>query len=418
MIVAKKFSVITVILITLCVFSFTVFADSTPTPDVTPYPWYTTPPLQPIHVEGAFSAYFIKYSRSNSFVSSSDIDSSGNIYSINGRAISDFISISPTLDKMICYLNAYSSLLTTFRLVAFYDSNYNFISQFTGSFVSFTNIPSNASYFRIGFFTSYNETQLARYFRVLVSPSIEPFTGTVPDSYFWRDYIYTYAYSVSDGKTLLSLYTGSYPVDELFLDFQFSDSFIPCDVVSCSLLTEVKDGGYNNSFYPVDYNNRDDHTQVSYALFNPYYFDSDGSKTFCSRNTSTQRNNPFSPSVRLEEGMFSGFTFVVPLNKPDGLTAQSQVNITLSDFTINYNDVVVDSIDSLSEMDRISSELQLPTPDTGIIFDNLNITVQQMQNTDFYNVDWFGPSGGILMTMLVTVFTFAALGYILFGKKG
>ena len=368
-----------------------------------------------LHLSGAFSAYYIKYSKSTTFTPASYLDSSGNVISFTGAAVSDYIALMPTLDKMICLFNHISSSFIYIRNVCFYDSNHNFISQSTGLFVSFTNIPSNAYYFRIGFFSGYNESQLAYYFRVLVSPSVETFSGLVPNSVFWRDYIYTYAFVQSDGDVSITLHS-SYAVDEVFLEFRFSDSFISANLISGEFFFELRDGSYSNNYYPVYYTDPTEHVDKVSAFLMPFYEQSDGSVVISLSSYSESYSNPFRFNSTCPYNCFTGFRITVPLNQPTGILPNSDVHILLSDFHVDTNPVFVDAINVVNDLNISGEGLVLPTPNTGVIFDQIDGISNQMNNSAFRSVSWFGSNDGILASMMVTLLLFAALGYILFGK--
>lgn len=427
---------VTAVVLTFTLFVSTAlpcFASDYPTPTPSPDPYATvTPTASPtvtprlnstsvpaVHVDAAFSFYYYKYIIQSRW-SNGAIKADGTLETVSGvnyRTTAALLSVDNV--KMIALLNVGNDAWAQLYRVLFYDSNElplaNGYFELPSQTYSFTTIPEGASYVKITIVGGYTGEQAYQRYRVALSPSVERL-----DDEFWRETVHPISFVSTDSGTTFSL-DASALTDELFFDVRYSDSFFTASTVSCSILTEVRNQFYSGAWYPVSYMNEDsaDDPVSVWAYFTPYYVNTDGDVVESLYFASTQSHNPFTPSVALSDYKFTGFICNIPLNKPEGYAAGSQIRVVVENFRIDAADVVVDNLvfDSRTKLDRLGDDLAVPQPSFSV--DNLlDSALNGVDSAAASSVFALLFGNQLVVHMVLLTLTFALVGYIFFGKRG
>lgn len=433
MIAPKLLKVLLTLAMAVCLFTamaipafatpaFSDYPTPTPSPDpynptvrpATPTPVINSTSVTAIHVNASLAVYFMNYVQQVSW-------SNGNIQSDGTLAAGGNYRTTPQLSvngiKLIACRNYSNDAWMPFYSVLFYDSDGNPISggYYTGTFYNFTNIPDNAYFVRFSISAAYSGSQAKERYRPALSPSLVD----IYDDTFWFTQVSPISYLVNDdGLLTFSVQNNNFPVDDLMVYIDYSDSYISGNIVSTSIFTQVRDGRYNNSLYPLEYNDSNDREADSSLTFVPYYYDDIGDRIYSAFFDSTQSANPFNCSAELSSKKFSGFRAIIPLFKTSGLQTGTEVTCAIDPVQIDSITVIADSIVSnvIDDLNSVGDSLVLPTPNVEVIYNQFNNVVGNLNNQDFRSVQWFGNSDGILVTMMVIVFVFGFLGYLFYGK--
>lgn len=402
---------------------------ASPAPTESPTPYNDSPtPLYPTSVNTALSVYYIKFQHSSTFTNNTDIDTDGSIVSYSGRSVSQFISITPSVDRMICARSLYNGKFSLMRHLAFYDSSLNFItsSYYTEVYeISGLEIPTNAAYFRVSFVGS--SSVLANNIRILISPEIvsgyfdSSTNSYVFVDYFWRDYLTFQSYMIYPNGKVVFTVTSSFAFDELYAEFTLTSRFYSASYISCRVYTEVKDGSYGNNYYPANYTVHGYQGDAYRPSIRSFFFSSDASKIYGGWEQGVSYDNPatllahdssLSPQI-------SGFTINIPLNKPDGLLADSSVSVTVDSIYLDDYAIVIKelSIDTANNIDLNLSQAAIPEPsfDISAYYDDAFADVDTTMALTVYGWFWAFP---FIVSMTSIVAVIALISYILFGKKG
>lgn len=430
----RTLSFIAVILIVLCTFSFTAFAssgwDDYPTPTYTPDPNAPSPtqrlpemvPPNVTDIQASISFYYMKFLQSTTYTANQ-------YYSVDGTLItsstynwrlSDYVPCNGA--KTIALYSRSTNRFVNMRSITFFDADKNVIlghnwSSPTDECLVWHDIPSNAAYVRVALITVNNVVNSNAYYRIAVTPDyVSP-----SDDAYWRDNFQTVSFyqNTDTGAVIFEVSNTGFPADELYIDIRFGSYYVQAQTFSGLFSFSILDGGTGNHYSPLDYNDLTDaHANRRSASINAYYIDNNDIRHY-SNEAVFSNLNPFDAYVHLTDGLFSGVILSVPLNYPTGILASSFISVGISELKLNsvpaYVQYNIDNANGILE--DLGSRLDaLPTPNTNYIYSHIDSMYVQMQNDDFLNFQWFGPSGGIVMTMCVTSFSLAALAYILFGK--
>lgn len=392
----------------------------------TPLPSTPNPNIYPTHIDASLRVYYLKYSvGSLNFTASSYLDSSGNVYSRSGYGVTPYIQFNPSTTGMITFLNAVTNRFVRMSYICFYDSNQTFISS-SNAYQKVNTFPDNAVYFRFAFSSSYTSSQMTTYYRVLVSPddvAVSSVDGVITfASVFWQDYLSVVPYMINSNGHSVFIMSSSYPVDGLYVEISLSQSFHIANYISATVYTTVKDGSYNNAYYPVEYNDRDERDALpQFLTMRPFYIDSSGDKIYPDSFDvgAVLSDNPATVFVYSPDGLISGFNLFIPLNSPTGLTANSTIQVDISNIAFDDMSVVIPewSISTVNQIENAVTSAEVPVPS----FDLADIVVNAISNVDFNAANnvfgWFwGVS--IVASMTALVGMFCLIGYVFFGKKG
>lgn len=433
--IARRNFVIMMLVVTLGVFSSIVasFASDYPTPTASPDPfatptpspqiiWYneqTPPPVS--SVSAAVSFYFIKYMNSTTYTSNYYYTTDG-VYTSAGSSYNYRLSGYVPCDgaKTITAYNTISGSFVYMRSITFFDVDKNVIlghnfDSYSNPSTAYTNIPENAAFVRVSVSSSYSGTAAANRFRIGTAPEVV----STSDSFWRSEFQPNSFYQTEDGSVILTVTAPDFACDEVFLDVRFGNSYVPAHNFSGKFSFNVLNGGTGDVAYPLEYNDPREHSDPVYPYLYTYFINSSGDRLY-SDYYSSGTSMPFFANSHISNDYFSGFILSVPLYKPTGLLANSIITFSMQNLMLDDKSVVIaaDSDSAISDLDQLGDDLAVVPPSPGVIFENINNLTLQLNDSNFNSLDWFGPSNGILMTMCITVFCLAALGYILYGKRG
>lgn len=400
-------------------------ATATASPSPTPSPRETLKPVPtsalPLHLSGALSLYYTKYLVSTTFTGGVYYDDNGVLVSDTTRnwRLTDYITVTDAV-KMIALRSNSTNRFVTIRDIAFFDADKNVLAShyLPDGVYHFEDIPEGTAFLRLALWTVNSPAVANSLYRVALSPSVVRWDSSKLDFdvAFWRDEIHDFSRTVDENGNIAFGVYGSAAFDELYFEVTYSNTFISCTSVSCSIASFYNTSGSAQSI-PVEYNARDARESVYWAFFTPFYFD--GGERVFDASDSTLTRNPFTASVILTSNKFSGFACTIPVFKPDGLAAGDNLTVYVNDFVIDSLPVIVDRItgDTGTALDSLADSLAVPQP---------SFSVSNIYNTAINGAD-MGAAGQIFglfwqnelfLQMLLLTVTFALVGYIFFGKRG
>lgn len=366
---------------------------------------FASPSLSDSTITFSVSGRYTQYASRTTFENAAYITSDGTYYVSQDTQwkLSDPFSVIPGGSVFMYRADTYA--LLTLRHVVFYDSNGSVVQpgfdDANNIGTQFVTVPSGASTARISYKTAISLSNANNVCRVVASPTV------VNQSNYTM--IWTQLENVtidSDGVINIPYQVNSYY--GLVLDFRFYDSTYQFSTLSfTSLITYT--GGYFTGERSLVYG--------SHGINVDSYFIDEGIVHYDGSIAYSTSNNPFTCYAQIPYERFSGFRIEVDLDPGMVSTA---LHVKISDFELDGvgTAIQLEADDAINELDRIGNQLDLATPDVSQIYNNLNNVVVQLDDSNFGAFDWFGPTNGIFITMCVTSFTFAALAYILFGKRG
>ena len=383
---------IAVAVIVLCTFTVTAFASSLGLDDA--------------QITFQICGYYTQYAQNVTYTQGSQIWPDGTISSAgsNNYKLSSSFSVIPG-GTLFVYRSDSSNHLHRLYGVCFYDSQGNVVpGGIDGSIEKyFLAVPAGAVSARVTIYRTGTAASAGTNSKPIAAPN----SGVDASNY---EYLWSEIDDITldaNGDIVLPYQTNAYKW--FMLDFKFFDTTYQFSNIAFNFYA-TKTGGYFSGERLLDYSllsittyNTDDSGNTNYHLLDAVNV--------------TSGENPYRYSSAISHEYFSGFRIYCEI---DGGDVSTSIKVRIYDFELDGEDVAVhlDTKDALNELDELGEQLELPTPDTSIIYQNLNIVVNNLDDDNFQLFDWFGPSGGIVVTMCMTTFTFAALGYILFGKKG
>lgn len=379
-----------VVLVSISLLAFTTFAAS--------------PGLSDSTVTFSICGYYTQYSANVTYTQGSMIWPDGTISSAgsNNYKLSSSFSVVPG-GTLFVYRSDGSNPIHRLFGVCFYDSQGNVVPGGIDGSIEyyFLAVPSTAVSARVTIY----RTGTAAAAATNSHPVAAPQAGVDSSNY---QYLWSEIQGITiddDGVIILPYQTNAYTW--FMLDFKFFDSTFQFDTLAFTFYATYS-GGYFTGERLLDY---------SLLSLNTYYTDDSGNTQYdvLGTVTSTSGRNPYRFEAAISQSRFSGFR----LNCNTGGQVSTSIKVQLYDFELNGEGVAVhlEARRAISELEDLGNQLELPTPDVSVVFNQVNTVVGQMNDSSFNSLDWFGPSGGIFMTMIITVFCFAALSYILFGKK-
>lgn len=401
--IARRVYVSTVaVLVSFCTLALTAFAS---------------PAITDATVSYRIRGYYTQYAASVTYTANCRIESDGTIVTVNPSNFktSSAFAVTPG-GYVFVYRSDSSNPLQSITSICFYDSQdivvsggYSYGDPNTPQ--TFVPVPQGAVKCRLTITRSGTISAAASYSKPIASPS--DFGEVNSDNYH-------YLWSELDNVSISSAGVVSLPYqtvayDCVMLDYVFFNSAYQCDNIAFSVLTTYT-GGYFEGERLVSYN--DFGIQSGYFIYDDF-----GRLQYQGSFVGDVYSNPYRVTSKLSTGLFSGFRLMIgaPAEVPGSEgSVSTQMHIKVYDFELDSVDISVEleADSAISGLEAVGEQLVLPTPDTSVIYSNLQNVVVQMNNQDFGNFSWFGPSGGIFVTMCVTSFTLAALAYIVFGKRG
>lgn len=391
MIVRKIFITFSVVLVSISLLAFTTFA--------------TSPELSDSTVTFSICGYYTQYSADVTYTQGSMIWPDGTISSAgsNNYKLSSSFSVVPGGTLFVYRTDASNPLHRLFG-VCFYDSQGNVVPGGIDGSIEyyFLAVPSTAVSARVTIYRTGTVSAAASFSHPVAAPQ----SGVDSSNY---QYLWSEIQGITideDGVINLPYQTNSYTW--FMLDFKFFDSTYQFDTLAFTFYSTYT-GGYFSGERLLEYE----------ALTLLTYYTSDSGNTqydvFGFDSTSSGRN-PYRFENVITNSRFSGFRLICNI----GAQVSTSIKVQLYDFELDGEGVALhlEARHAIADLDNLGNQLAIATPDTSAIYNNLNNVVVQLNDQNFGSFDWFGPSGGIYITMCVTTFTFAALAYILFGKRG
>lgn len=346
------------------------------------------------------------------------LDSTGAVVSdSSGNYRTSAMFTIPLGGKSIIVRNTESGNYLRSLYIAFYDSNNNLIYVESPQFATatFYDIPySDAAYFRITVSGSYNVTNSNRYYKIVCPPTSQQHTTPSQSlNYLWDS---PEDLTVTDDYAYFSYQPYGY--NEIMMDYQFFDDARSTRHLNLEMLFECTASGVAGSPYEPDLF---DYTDVVY--FRVYYYDSYGQKHYWAGPNDAWAHLEFDtvtgtcytsePYMYLEPGLFSGFEIRF---RCSGVSNYIRARLLYFELDDSALDTVIETSDSITDLNNIGDALALPTPNSEVILDGIDNLAGQLNNGEFNSISFFGSSDGIFTSMCVTVLLFASLGYIFFGK--
>lgn len=396
-IVAKVFGIIAVSTLGFVLFVATAFAS---------------PSLSDADITFSIKGYFNQYIVDTSYTSGQYITSdgtSGSDSSVNLR-LSDFVPVYAG-GTFFSY-NVSNSNLFPLIYVCFYDSNYSVVSggfdgnylqpSLPGNYITFISVPSNAAFVRYTILGSYSGSGATNRYKAVAAPQ----SGVNANNY---QYLWSEISDVTmDSDGVITLPYQVYTYTYVMLDFRFFNSTFQFSSLAFNCYTTYT-GGYFDGERLLTYGSGG-------ISVDSYFIDDYGNMTVDGSIGYSETDNPYRCYAQIPYDRFSGFRIYISLLPGQVSTS---LKIKVYDFELDGVGTLVhlQMNNAINDLENIGDQLEVPSPDPSAIYANINTITLQMQDANFGYLDWFGPANGILMTMMVTVFTFAALGYILYGKR-
>lgn len=390
-IVAKFFGVIAVSTLGFMLFVATAFAS---------------PALEDANITFSVKGIYTQYALNTTWEAGKYVDASGNLNG-NGAAsfrLTDYIPVTPGGSVFIYRTDTFN--LYGLYYVSFFDSEKLPVSggiNWNGSTApQFCDVPVGASYCRITTNTSVvNAANMPYYFRIVSAP-------THCDVHNYQ-YIWSAMDDItiaSDGTITLPYQTNAYTY--AMLDFRFFDSTFQFSSLAFNCLTTYT-GGYFEGERLLEYGSGG-------ISVDSYFIDDSGNMTVDGSIGYSESDNPYRCYAQIPYERFSGFRIFISLLPGQVSTS---LKIKVYEFELDGVGTLVhlQMNSAINDLENIGDQLEVSSPDPSAIYQNINNITLQMQDSNFGALDWFGPTNGIVMSMMITVFTFAALGYILYGKR-
>lgn len=391
MIARKIFVTCTVVLVSIALLAFTTFASS--------------PELSDSSVTFSICGYYTQYAANVTYTQGSQIWPDGTISTAgsNNYKLSSVFSVVPG-GTLFVYRSDSSNPIHRLYGVCFYDSQDNVVpGGIDGSIETyFLAVPSTAVSARVTVYRSGTAAAAA----TNSHPVAAPRAGVDSSNY---QYLWSEIQGITideDGVVTLPYQVNAYTW--FWLDFKFFDSTYQFDNIAFTFYSTYT-GGYFTGERLLDYE----------ALsLTTYYTDDSGNTEYdvLGSVTSTSGRNPYRFETAINRSRFSGFR----LTCNTGGQVSTSIKVQIYDFALDGEGVAVqlEARHAVADLDNLGDQLVVPSPDVSAIYNNLSNVVVQLNDSNFGSFAWFGPSGGVFITMCVTTFTFAALAYILFGKRG
>lgn len=361
-----------------------------------------------LEVSISVKGYYTQYGFSSTQTSHSWITADGTVNTNNSVSmyLSNYIDVSGY--NYLFYYRTSDNAKSFFRHIAAYDENQNIVplagydTQNSGTPSSplyFYHIPDGVKYVRV----SQNYTSSPRFVLAMQLTSTDYL-----NNYF--NYVYNRIEDISivNDNTVTSLYQVN-GYNYLMFDFQMFDYNRSIETLSFDTFMTYTD---SDGTYQYDLSK----DVVLYV----YQINADGSVGQQIESLHTQ-GNPHSWTLNLGNSKLAGFRLLVPAplvtGSGSGVSAGTYVSIQFDNFNIDGLDVAarLEAQSAMNDLQNAADSIAVPTPDTAF-FDSTNNVVSQYNDPSFSLVNWWGSNTSVITAMLVTVLTFAALGYILFGK--